>query len=177
MNKKSTCVFHATPGVVAVTIALAAITFFLAGFSPLAGACGTLPAEQQQQLDAEQLQQLHALTTDMANTAEAIFVGSVTALDRPLRDPQRSGQVTLTVSTTLKGPEAKSRTLAWDDRFILSCNRAEGFDHVGFRDGGAYIVYVKDDRVLRSAAADALRDSALLKLSDEISLVAGQVRK
>lgn len=177
MNKMDTRAFACTPAAGAPTIALAAIVLLLAAFSMQATACGTLPSEQQQQQDAEQLQRLRALTTDMARSADAIFVGSVTALQRPDRAARRSGEVSLAVARTLKGPQAREQTLAWDDHFIYSCNPAENFGNAGFRDTGAYIVYIKDARVIRSAAADALRDSALLSLADEISLIAAQEGK
>lgn len=171
MNKMDTRAFACSPAAAAATIALAAIALLLAGFGMQAVACGTLPAEQQQEQDAEQLQRLRALTTDTAKSADAIFVGIVTALQRPDRAGQRSGQVTLAVTETLKGSQAREQTLTWDDHFIYSCNPAESFDNIGFRDGGSYIVYIKNERVIRSAAADALRDSALLSLADEISLI------
>ena len=174
MNKMDTRAFACTPAAVAPTIALAAIVLLLTAFSMQATACGTLPPDQQQQQDAEQLQRLRALTTDMARSADAIFVGSVTALQRPDRAARRSGEVSLAVARTLKGPQAREQTLAWDDHFIYSCDPAAMFGNVGFRDGGVYIVYVKDDRVIRSDAADALRDSSLLGLSDEISLLAAR---
>ena len=174
MNRIGARAFPANPAVATLTIALAVIAFFLVGFNAKAAACGTLPAEQHRQQDAEQLQRLRVLTVDMAKTADAIFVGSVTALQRPDSAAQRAGQVTLAVTETLKGPQAPTRVLAWDNHFIYSCDPAAMFGNVGFRDGGVYIVYVKNDRVIRSAAADALRDSSLLGLSDEISLLAAR---
>ena len=177
MNRIGARAVPGDPAVATLTIALAVIAFFLAGFNVEAAACGTLPAEQQRQQDAEQLQRLRSLTTDMARSADAIFVGSVTALQRPDRAARRSGEVSLAVARTLKGPQAREQTLAWDDHFIYSCNPAENLGNVGFRDAGAYIVYIKDARVIRSAAADALRDSALLSLADEISLIAAQEGK
>ncbi|MFZ1224597.1 MAG: hypothetical protein WAR01_15320 [Dokdonella sp.] len=174
MNRIGARAVPGDPAVATLTIALAVIAFFLAGFNVEAAACGTLPAEQQRQQDAEQLQRLRVLAMDMAKAADAIFVGSVTALQRPDRAAQQSGQVTLAVTETLKGPQAREQTLAWDDHFIYSCDPAAMFGNVGFRDGGVYIVYVKDDWVIRSDAADALRDSSLLGLSDEISLLAAR---
>lgn len=168
---------RATPGSIGASsmkLLLAAGLSFLSSFSPLLVACGTLPAEEQQQLDAEHLQHLQALTTDMADKADLIFVGTVTSLERPARDPQQPGHVTLSVSNTLKGSDAHSQTLEWENVFILSCNPADSFANVGFRPDGVFIVYVKDGRVSRSAGADELRDASLLKLADEISLIAAR---
>ena len=54
-----------------------------------------MPAEQQQQQDAEQLQQLRALPGH-ATTADAIFVGSVQAWNALSVMPQPTRPVTLT---------------------------------------------------------------------------------
>lgn len=151
------------------------VSFFLLIASPSAEACGTRSLEQQEQIDSEQLAKLKSLTIETAKDADVVVIGKVTALVRPVSGSERPGTVSLAVSETLKGAHSSTRTIRWKEAFVLSCQPADSFRNVGFRQDGRYIVYVKDGMVLRSAPADELRSSSLLKLSEERMLVASQV--
>ncbi len=142
--------------------------------SPLAEACGTRLPEIQQRIDAEELAKLKTLTIEAAAEADLVIVGTVTSLVRPVLGGTQPGTVTLAVSETLKGTHAPTRTLPWQEATTLSCVESDSFRNVGFRDGGYFIVYVKEGRVMRSKAADALGESSLLKPSQEQALVLSQ---
>ena len=146
----------------------------LVAFAPPALACGTRLPEIQRKIDAAQLQRLRELTVEAAQAADQVVIGTVTALVRPVPGSGDAGSVTLAVSETLKGRHLSSRVLAWSDAgFVVSCDETDSFNNGGLRDGGDYIVYVREGRVVRAAAADELRASALLELSEERELVAG----
>ncbi len=139
-----------------------------------AAACGTRAPAVQQQIDAEQLAILKTLTIQAAKEADLVIVGTVTSLDRPLPGGKQAGTVTLAVSETLKGAHEPIQTIQWQDAFVVSCQPSVSFRNVGFRQDGTFIVYVRHGRVLRSAAADELRSSSLLTLSEERFLVASR---
>jgi len=152
---------------------VAATLICLSVIAPPVLACGTRLPEVQQKIDAGQLQRLRALTVELAQASDVIVVGTVTALEQPVHGSPDVGSVTLAVSETLKGVHSPIRVLAWRPAGVAySCDQSNYFESVGFRDAGAYIVYVKDGRVVRAAAADELRESSLLKLAEELELVA-----
>lgn len=127
-------------------------------------ACGTLAPAVQARIDATELAAVRALAA--ARDADRILVGTVTALARPAPGSGASGTATLAVDEVLKGAAAASATLSWQERFVYSCQPSAMFHNVGFRDGGRFIVYVRDGAVFRSAAADHLR-SGLFALDEE----------
>lgn len=131
-----------------------------------AAACGThLPAVQAK-IDAEKLAALQSLARIAAQDAEAIFIGTVTELTRPSLGALELGSASFAVEETLKGKPSVARTEQWADTFVYSCQESAMFHNVGFRPGGKFIVYVRDGKVIRSAAADHLR-SGLLTLEKE----------
>lgn len=127
-------------------------------------ACGTLAPAVQARIDATELAAVRALAA--ARDADRILVGTVTALARPAPGSGASGTATLAVDEVLKGAAAASATLSWQERFVYSCQPSAMFHNVGFRDGGRFIVYVREGAVFRSAAADHLR-SGLFALDEE----------
>lgn len=127
-------------------------------------ACGTHAPAVQARIDATELAAVRALAA--ARDADRILVGTVTALARPAPGSGASGTATLAVDEVLKGAAAASATLSWQERFVYSCQPSAMFHNVGFRDGGRFIVYVRDGAVFRSAAADHLR-SGLFALDEE----------
>jgi len=135
-------------------------------------ACGTRTPEVQSKIDAAELDTLRSLVSAGANNTDLIFIGTVTALDRPAHGPGEFGTATFDVAETLKGPAAPSQTVRWKAKFIYSCQESDMFYNVGFQNGGTFIVYVRDGEVSRSAAADQLRDGASLKLDEERALIA-----
>lgn len=157
------------PLVVATLIALGAL-------APAAHACGTRAPEVQARLDAETREQLRALAAETAAQADLVFVGTVTALTRPVMASGTPGHVTLAVADTLKGEEMPTHSFAWDEHFVYSCDATKMFHNVGFRDGGAFIVYVREGKLLRVGAADELA-SSLLPSEEERGLVAGSASK
>lgn len=100
-----------------------------------------------------------------------VLVGKVTALSRPGGQADGVGSVAFAVSDTLKGAPVDSIDARWKEKFVYSCEPAEQFHNVGFRQGGSFIVYIRDGEVFRAAAADELR-SGLLSLEDERGIVA-----
>lgn len=129
-------------------------------------ACGTHAPAVQARIDATELAAVRALAAAAARDADRILVGTVTALARPAPGSGASGTATLAVDEVLKGEAAASATLSWQERFVYSCQPSAMFHNVGFRDGGRFIVYVRDGAVFRSAAADHLR-SGLFALDEE----------
>ena len=130
-------------------------------------ACGTHAPAVQARIDAAELAAGRALAATAARDADRILVGTVTQLARPAWGSGESGSVTFDVDEVLKGDAAASSvTVAWQDRFVYSCQPSAMFHNVGFRDGGRFIVYVRDGAVFRSAAADHLR-SGLFALDEE----------
>ena len=134
-------------------------------------ACGTRTPEVQSKIDAAELATLRSLVSAGVNNTDLIFIGTVTALDRPAHGSGEFGTATFDVAETLKGPAAPSQTLRWKTKFIYSCQESDTFYNVGFRNGGNFIVYVRDGEVTRSAAADQLRDGASLKLNEERAII------
>lgn len=129
-------------------------------------ACGTLAPAVQARIDATELAAVRALAVDAARDADRILIGTVTQLARPAPGSGEAGTVTFAVDEVLKGEASTSATLAWKERFVYSCQPSAMFHNVGFRDGGRFIVYVRDGAVFRSAAADHLR-SGLFALDEE----------
>ena len=141
--------------------ALSASLLCLAALAQPALACGTHAPEVQSKLDAAQRDALRTLAEAAAIDADLIFVATVTGLERPSIKAGTPGSVTLAVSEALKGEPAAVETLRWKEHFILSCEESATFANVGFREGGTFVVYVKDGQVVRSAGADDLRGSHL----------------
>ena len=154
--------------------ALSASLLCLLAFTQPAFACGTHAPELQRKLDAEQHEAMRTLAETAARDADAIFVATVTALERPSSDNAIPGRVTLAVNEVLKGEPAAVETMAWKNHFILSCEQSAMFANVGFRDGGSFVVYVQDGQIVRSAGADALRDGSLFKLDEERAIAKAQ---
>lgn len=139
-------------------------------FAPVAAdACGTRAPAVQAKIDAAELAALEKLTVAAAHSADAVFIGSVTQRARPGQGGQ--GSVSFAVEASLKGQVPAAYTASWKEHFVYSCEPSAMFQNVGFRDGGTFIVYVRDGQVIRSAAADHLR-SGLLTLERERAIVA-----
>lgn len=152
--------------------ALAALFAVSAILGPgVAMACGAHSPAVQSKMDAAELTELRAQASAAARNADQIFIGTVTALSRPVWQSGDFGSVTFNVATTIKGKPASSITVRWKDRFIYSCQPSQMFYNVGFRADGTFIVYVQDGQVLRSGAADHLR-SGLLSLDQERAIAA-----
>ncbi len=147
--------------VLAVVLALAPVA---------ADACGTRAPAVQANIDAAELAALEKLTVAAAHSADAVFIGSVTQLARPAQGAGGQGSVSFAVEASLKGQVPDAYTASWKEHFVYSCQPSAMFHNVGFRDGGTFIVYVRDGRVIRSAAADHLR-SGLLTLEHERAIV------
>ncbi|OPZ09896.1 MAG: hypothetical protein BWZ07_02930 [Alphaproteobacteria bacterium ADurb.BinA280] len=133
-------------------------------------ACGTHPAQEQAKIDAQELGKLQGLVRDSARDADAVFIGTVSALSQSAAGSKAPGKVTIAVSETLKGEAMAIRHAEWVAAFTYSCQPSAMFHNVGFRPGGRYIVYLRDGSVTRSEAADDLR-SGLLPLAQERDLI------
>ncbi|VXB16743.1 conserved exported hypothetical protein [Luteimonas sp. 9C] len=135
-------------------------------------ACGTRLPAVQAQIDAADLAELLELTRVATQEADAIFIGTVTALVHPTIDQPERGSVRLAVEQTLKGDPSPVQAARWKTQFTFACRQSASFHDVGFRAGGRFIVYVRHGEVTRSAAADHLR-SGLLGLDQERAIAAG----
>lgn len=144
--------------------ALIAVAFLLSSMPVLA--CGTHAPAKQASIDAAELASLRALASAAARDADQVFIGTVTSLTRPSVQSGEFGSVTFRVAESLKGRSPSRLAVRWKDTFTYSCRPSETFYNVGFRQGGAFIVYVRDGQAFRSAAADHLR-SGLLSLDEE----------
>lgn len=131
-----------------------------------ASACGTPTPTMQAKVNLEESTELKKLVLAAADEADEIFIGTVIGLEHAASGTSEFGSVRLSVEETLKGPRSTVRTVQWQESVIIACKQSAMFLSVGFRPKEKFIVYVRDGKVFRSAAADHLR-SGMLTLADE----------
>ncbi|HET9031659.1 MAG TPA: hypothetical protein VFN25_02010 [Dokdonella sp.] len=134
-------------------------------------ACGTLAPAQQRELDRAELDALRKSVVRKVMTSDLIFVGTVSALQRPNLKTDQPGQVTFVVSETLKGSSCATIELPWMVEFVISCRPADMFGNVGFADKLSYIVYVTGGRITRSADTRRSGNSSSLSFAEERKIV------
>lgn len=150
--------------------ALITVSLFLSASAT--NACITYPPAVQSKINAEELAKLQSLAKAAAHDADEIFIGTVTDLTRPTSGLPQVGSVSFSLDATLKGKPSPTMTAQWQESFTYSCQQSASFHNVGFRPNGKFIVYVRDGKVVRSAAADYLR-SGLLSLEEEQAVAIG----
>ena len=147
------------------TLALLLVGTLLAA-SGAASACSTPTPAMRDKINLEESKQLKILAVAAADEADEIFIGTVTELEHSTSGATGFGSVSFAVEETLKGQSKTVTTVHWQGSVIISCKQSAMFLNVGFRQKGKFIVYVRDGKVFRSAAADHLR-SGMLTLTEE----------
>ncbi len=153
-------------------LTLSGLAILLALGPSWASACATLEPVQQRKLDQVNLQAERDSALGLIRQSDLIFVGSVSALQRPEHVATSLGQVTLQVIETLKGSSpGNSITLPWKSNFIISCESAAMFNNVGFAQSQSYLIYVSDGSITRSAGTTRSAYAGALSFEVERAMI------